>query len=648
MFMMLEYLESSAEHPVLSGLRWLLATGETLPPDLCRRWLALYTRVPLLNAYGPTECSDDVTHYPIYTPLDSGARLVPIGRPIANMRTYVMKWSRGAYSLCAPSNKGELFVAGHGVGRGYLNDPEATRKSFFRDPFRTECDARIYRTGDLVRIRADGVLEFLGRVDRQLKVRGHRIEPEEIEAALREHPCVKDAVVSICGVESRLVAFVQPRWRNCPTVTGYPRHKLPNGMAIARLTRSEVDFLYADIFERNAYTKHGLSIHPGACVVDVGANIGLFSLFAHEQSQGGAIYAFEPVPELFQFLRVNLRLYDVNAQLYQYGLARSPGTTTITYYPGFSTLSGLYPDLTQDKDVALSYIRHRREREPELAAESNIEDALIEGLLEDRFQAQTQRIALTTLSDFIVENEIEQIDFLKVNVEGAELDVLHGIKPHHWPRIAQIALEIHDVNGRLRDVQGILRRQGFDVAVEQDWSLEQTMKTNFYVYARRAHAARATRGRAQFQRTRTDSQQARILSPDELKNLLRKRLPDYMVPLEYRFTERFPLTPTGKVDRRKLMQTGTTLNRGDRSTPARPRTEVERTLLGIWKEVLGLDRIGIHDNFFDRGGHSLLGAKMLVRVRTTIGSELPLKSVFEHPTVARLARAIEEYKPTTV
>lgn len=195
--MMLEHLDSSAERPPLSGLRWLLATGETLPPDLCRRWLALYPRIPVLNAYGPTECSGDVTHHPIYTALDSGAQLVPIGRPVANMRTYIMKQERGKHSLCAPGSKGELFVAGPGVGRGYLNDPEATRKAFFRDPFRPEHEARIYRTGDLVGMRADGVLELFGRTDRQLKIRGHRIQPEEIEAVLREHPSVEDAAVSL-------------------------------------------------------------------------------------------------------------------------------------------------------------------------------------------------------------------------------------------------------------------------------------------------------------------------------------------------------------------------------------------------------------------------------------------------------------------
>ncbi len=640
--MILDHLEAAAARPPLASLRWLLATGETLPPELCRRWLALYPTIPVVNAYGPTECSDDVTHHVIATPPDPAAELVPIGRAVANTRLYVMAEEHGVYRLCAPGTEGELFVAGPCVGRGYVNDADTTRKAFFRDPFWPSPDARIYRTGDLVRQGDDGTLEFLGRTDRQLKLRGHRIQPEEIEAALREHPSVKDAVVLLqqdggAAGEARLVAFVQPHWRNAPTIAGRPRHPLPNGMAIARHTRSEVDFLYADIFERNAYTRHGLAIRPGDTVVDVGGNIGLFSLFAHDQSHGGPIYAFEPVPELFALLRENLRLYDVDARVYQTGLGRTAGSTTITYYPGFSTLSGLHPDLTQDREVALSYVRHRRAREPALAGATEVEDRLIEGLLEDRFQAQTREIALSTLSDFIAENELTRIDFLKINVEGAELDVLAGIRPEHWPLIAQVALEIHDFDGRLDDVQAVLRAQGFELGVDQDWSLEQSMQTNYYVYARRPGLPRGT-GAAPAQ---SRSHQAPILTEAELRELVGGRLPEYMAPSEYRFLERLPLTPTGKVDRRALMAQEQAAVRPSADAVA-PRTELERALAGIWADVLGQPAIGIHDNFFDRGGHSLLGARVLARVRSALGPELPLRSVFEHPTIASLAAVIEQ------
>ncbi len=646
---MIEQVESGSRDPGLKKLRWLIVTGEELTPDLCRRWLRRYPAIPLVNAYGPTECSDDVTHQVIDSPPDRGVRRMPIGHALANLRPYVLRQVRGQYRLCRPGQKGELFVAGPGVGRGYINDLDRTREAFFLDPFQPGPGHRIYKTGDLVRTRPDGALEFLGRVDHQVKLRGHRIELEEIEAALRQHPHVEEAVVCLAGEaadgpHSRLVAFVAPRWRNAPSIASHPRQQLPNGMAIARLTRSEADFLYADIFHRQAYTRHGLSIRPGQCVVDVGGNLGIFALFAHEQTAGGRIYCFEPIPELYELMRANLRLYGVDAETYQYGLGKGQGAATITYYPGFSSLSGIYPDLNEERAVALSFVRHRREHEPELALESEAESLLIEDFLEDRFRAETREIALTTLSAFIDERGVDEIDFLKVNVEGSELDVLLGIEDRHWPRIGQIALEIHNVDDRVRKVQDLLAGRGFDVAVEQDWSLEQTMKSNFYVYGRRPAALPRKQPRLQRHELDAAIEESRVLTDTELRAFLAERLPEHMTPAEYHFVESFPLGPTGKVDRRQLAEQGTAVTAaGVTLTVAAPRTELERALTAIWQDVLGVPRIGIHQNFFDSGGHSLLGARLMARIRGTYGIEVPLSDLFDHPTVARLAALIESH-----
>ena len=145
--------------------------------------------MPLINAYGPTECSDDVATHRLTT-APTPLATVPIGRPIANTRLYVLD----AHLQPVPIGvAGELYVGGIGVGRGYLNDPEQTRrKASFATRFRT-ARARLYRTGDLARWRADGMLEFLGRIDHQVKIRGYRIELEEIEHVLMEHPDVRAA-----------------------------------------------------------------------------------------------------------------------------------------------------------------------------------------------------------------------------------------------------------------------------------------------------------------------------------------------------------------------------------------------------------------------------------------------------------------------
>ncbi|CAM5460279.1 non-ribosomal peptide synthetase [Streptomyces aurantiogriseus] len=200
--------DSGAARPALSCLRHLVVTGEALPADLCRRWFAHFPDVPLVNAYGPTEASDDVTHAFIRSEADLGDVHTPIGSAIRNTRLYVLGDGLRPVPVGAP---GELYVGGVGVGRGYLDDPRRTSAVFVADPFAPTPGARMYRTGDRVRHRADGRLEFLERVDHQVKIRGHRIELGEVEAALRQVTGVTDAAVDV-AVDSagtmRLAAFV--------------------------------------------------------------------------------------------------------------------------------------------------------------------------------------------------------------------------------------------------------------------------------------------------------------------------------------------------------------------------------------------------------------------------------------------------------
>ena len=188
-------------------LRWLILTGEALPPELCRGWLRLFPRTPLLNAYGPTECSDDVTHQRVHEPPPEGEARVPIGSAVINTRLYVL--DRGLRP--APVGvAGQLYVGGEGVGRGYLGEPARTAEVFVPDPFSAEPGARLYRTGDLARRLPGGELDFLGRVDHQVKIRGFRIELGEIEAALVEHESVRECVVIARDDDGdkRLVAYV--------------------------------------------------------------------------------------------------------------------------------------------------------------------------------------------------------------------------------------------------------------------------------------------------------------------------------------------------------------------------------------------------------------------------------------------------------
>jgi amino acid adenylation domain-containing protein len=170
-----------------AGLRRVFCSGEELPRALQDRFLDLH-RAELHNLYGPTEAAIDVTSWHCRPGAD--ARPVPIGHPIANTRMYVLDRHGRPVPAGVP---GELCIGGRGLARGYLNRPDLTAERFTDDPFVP--GARIYRTGDLARHRADGALEFLGRLDHQVKLRGQRLELGEIEAVLTWHDTVREAVV---------------------------------------------------------------------------------------------------------------------------------------------------------------------------------------------------------------------------------------------------------------------------------------------------------------------------------------------------------------------------------------------------------------------------------------------------------------------
>ncbi len=188
----------------------ILCGGEALPPDLAR--MLVRGEAEVWNLYGPTE----TTIWSTVQRVTAGVGPVPIGRPIANTRVYVLDRRGAATPIGVP---GELFIGGQGVALGYLNRPELTAERFRPDPFAGEPGARMYRTGDRVRWRADGTLEYLGRLDNQVKIRGFRVELGEIETVLSRHPAVVQAVAHVLPDTSgtnRLVAYVVPAGAGLP------------------------------------------------------------------------------------------------------------------------------------------------------------------------------------------------------------------------------------------------------------------------------------------------------------------------------------------------------------------------------------------------------------------------------------------------
>ncbi len=186
-----DYSNFRPHTPATLWLKRMLCSGEALSPELQQRFFERFpAHVQLHNLYGPTEAAIDVTYWECQRYSDLGN--VPIGRPIANTQIYILNAALQPVPVGVP---GELHIGGVGLARGYHNRPELTSEKFIRDPFSQDATARLFKSGDLARYRADGVIEFLGRIDHQVKIRGFRIELGEIEAVLSQQPAIKDVVV---------------------------------------------------------------------------------------------------------------------------------------------------------------------------------------------------------------------------------------------------------------------------------------------------------------------------------------------------------------------------------------------------------------------------------------------------------------------
>ncbi len=257
-------------------------------------------------------------------------------------------------------------------------------------------------------------------------------------------------------------------------------------------------------------------------------------------------------------------------------------------------------------------------------------------MLAGRFEAEHYECGLRTVSEVMREQGIERIDLLKVDVEKSELDVLRGVEEQDWRKIRQVVVEAQDGDGRLARILELLESQGFEVVVEQDALLKNTAIYNVYATRPGERGEEVTAGewRERIERGGR-SLVARGWSAAELRQYMKERLPDYMVPVAFVTLKSLPTAPNGKLDRRALPAPDST-HLGDEESFVAPRTPLEETLAAIWSQVLGVGRVGVRDNFFSLGGDSILSIQIIARANQS-GVRLTPAQLFANQTIAELA-----------
>jgi len=704
------------------SLRLLIVGNEKVSLDHFKRWhQAFGSKVRWLNAYGPTEATITATLYEAphgdenYRDLTS----VPIGRPMPNRQIHILD----RYLQPVPIGvTGEIFIGGPALALGYLNNSELTAEKFLVNPFCTDSSARLYRTGDLGRYLPDGNIEFLGRSDSQVNIRGFRIEVGEIENQLLKHPDIRATAVIAredVGGEMQLVAYVVPRSASVsggaasngdhapvdseirrvelwPSVGEYPIYDelLYHAMTSdqARLAR------YQSAIEKFVKDKTVLDVGTGkdAILAKICADAGAKKVYAVEVMDT----SYEQAKILLHKLGLEDKIQLVKGELTEIEL---PEKVDVCVSEIFGTIGGsegaavvlndarrfLHSDgvvipkrcITKIAAITLPDELHQLPGFTEVTAYyaekifeqvghhfdfrvciknfplSNIfsdveifESLNFHELVSTNF---TNEVALTItksgrLDGFLLWIYLETAD-------GVSLDITHeqsswlpvffpvfypGVEVNTGDRIEMMCSGTISDNGINPDyrVTGKVIRQSGELTEFDFFSPHHQQVYNQTEFYRRLFE--------QDKVARVTAVNSEITAPG-LAHYLRSHLPDYLIPSAFVILDEMPLTANGKVDRNALPSPHQARGALDKSFSA-PSTPVEESLAQIWRAVLKIDKIGMHDNFFDLGGHSLRATQVVSRIREIFKIEFPLKRLFEAPTVHGLAQLIEKSQEGTL
>ncbi|AUX21192.1 uncharacterized protein SOCEGT47_016710 [Sorangium cellulosum] len=456
-----------------------------------------------------------------------------------------------------------------------------------------------------------------------------------LTACLRRHAGVEQAVVVSGGREPRsLVAYIVPDAHRAGEIRracaleadgrleGLSLHEPGADLLVAQRNRTETDFLYREIFLDNAYLRHGIELPERACIVDVGANIGMFSTFAAKTCKDARIVAIEPIAELSRAVRANAEIHRADITVLNCAMGSEAGRTDFTFYPNNTVMSGRFAD-AEDRDVLRAYL---------VTGEGAQDGRLLDDLVADRMVMERRSCEVMTLRQVVELQRIEEIDLLKIDVEKAEMDVLRGMDESTWAKVAQLVIEVHDIGGRLGDVLKTLAGRGFVVAHDCD---ARMVKTGCYtVYAHRAQGRRpAAKGWAP---APAEHWPSRRRLADDLRASIASQLPGHPLPERFVFVSALPAEAS-------LREHAAASGAG--SAPRAPegsQGEVESRLAGIWRELFGEGELRHDTDFFELGGNSLTAVRLLARVEDSFGVDvLAPDDVFTASRLGDMAAAID-------
>jgi amino acid adenylation domain-containing protein len=637
MQMMVEYL-SGLSRRLPGSLRLVLLSGDWIPVNLPARIGELAPGASVVSLGGATEASIWSILYPV-DQVDPAWPSVPYGKPMRNQTFHVLDHNLEPRPTWVP---GELYIGGAGLAHGYWRDEARTEASFVTHPRTRE---RLYRTGDLGRYLPDGNIEFLGRQDLQVKIRGHRIELGEIEVALLDHPAVSAGVVAAVGDprgDRQLVAYVVPERGYAPAPHG--RGDRPR----------RVEDVLLDPVERLRFKM----THPGLRKgLEGQARVQLprpatekVLLQSYVARRSYRRFELRPIScdRFGRFLNVlmQIELDGLPLPKYRYGSAGSLYPVQVYVY--------VKPDRVEMLAGGAYYYHPGEHSLVLLSSEPVLDASIYPPGNREIFDASAFALLLFAKLDAIEPMYGELAQSFCMLEAGLMTQLLETSAPACGIGLCQIGGQDPETMARRfalgREYLYLHSLLGGPIT-ESDSQLEALVSDASDLHALLELIPEGTGGERSAPPPDRLAPTSREPAPEsalagELADHLRARLPEYMVPTAFVVLDELSLTPNGKVDRKALPAPDQAV---PRSRPAfvAPRTPVERVLAGICVEILGLERIGVHDSFFELGGNSLKAIQIIARVRQTFQVEIPVRDLFEEPTVAALASAAisREIKP---